>query len=427
MQHSNSERIGENMSDQINAGVVLVTKFVRPHSATFAGYINYLDREEAVRNEYSDKWNGYVDYMGNPEKTSELFTAATDCLSKAEKKQLKSLFESAQENDNLMWQTVISFDNRWLEKQGLYNSETNNLDVSKIKELTRNCMRKMLKAELIDDSAIWSAAIHYNTDNIHIHIATIEPNETHRPIREDGEPKGVWRQSTLDMGKSSVVNAILLQQKENTLINTLIRDNIVGKLKEQQMAYDKDLRLAFLKVYNELPNNKRYWNYNNTNLGNQTRSDLDRLSKLYIEKYHSKDYTELMKALQIQQDKYTEAYGAGAKNTNNYAINKEKELYTRLGNTILKEMKEYDKEIHSHPTNNHANTALTNYYLNSGLLTNKMITDNNLQSGLHTIQKCMKKINKAFQKDFQSIKNQIEHAKLEQLIEYKQTEEDISY
>lgn len=412
------------MSETINAGVVLVTKFVRPHSAVFAGYIDYLDRDEAVRNEYSDKWNGYIDYMGNPEKTSELFSENSDSLLKNEKKQLKTLFELAQEHENLMWQTVLSFDNRWLEEQGLYKSETNDLDVDKLKELTRNCMRKMLKKEMIEDSAIWSAAIHYNTDNIHIHIATIEPGETHRPIRDDGEPKGVWKQSTLDMGKASVVNAILMQQEENAIINNLIRNNIVGSKKEQRIAYDKDLRLAFLQVYNELPQDKRYWNYNHTNLGNKTRADLNELSKLYIQKYHLSDYEELMNAAKIQQDKYTKAYGAGNKTSNNYAANKEKELYTKLGNSILKEMKEYDREMHSQ-SGTKSSVDFINYHLNSEL-NNKIIAENNLQSGLHTMQYAMHKINRAFKKDIQSIKNQIEHEKLENQIEQK-NENEIFY
>ena len=199
--------------EDIKAGVVLVTKFIRPSSKAFSGYIDYIDRDEAVRNEYSDKWNGYVDYMGTPEKTSELFSAASDRLTDAEKQNLKRDFISAQEKGNLMWQTVISFDNRWLEKNGLYDSTTNTLNVEKIKELTRNSMKKMLEKEGIADSSVWSASIHYNTDNIPIHIATVEPEETMRPIREDGEPKGVWRQSTLNSGKASVVNNILMQQQ----------------------------------------------------------------------------------------------------------------------------------------------------------------------------------------------------------------------
>ena len=33
-----------------------------------------------------------------------------------EKTKLKDIFKQAQSKDSLMWQTVISFDNKWLEK-----------------------------------------------------------------------------------------------------------------------------------------------------------------------------------------------------------------------------------------------------------------------------------------------------------------------
>ena len=105
--------------DKIKAGVVVVTKFCRAGSSVFASYINYIDRKEAVRTENDYKYNLYQDYMSNPEKTTGLFTEFSDLKTDAEKKELKRVFEKAQENDSLMWQTVISFDNRWLEENGL--------------------------------------------------------------------------------------------------------------------------------------------------------------------------------------------------------------------------------------------------------------------------------------------------------------------
>lgn len=407
----------------IKAGVVLVTKFIRPHSKAYAGYIDYIDRDEAVRNEYSDKWNGYVDYMGNPEKTSELFTAGSDRLSEEAKRELKKDFISAQENGNLMWQTVLSFDNRWLEKQGLYDSSTNTLNTDKIKELTRNSMKIMLEKEGIYESAVWSAAIHYNTDNIHIHIATVEPGRTQRPMRENGEPKGVWRQSTLKAGKASVVNAILMQQEENRLINDLIRKNIVGGKREKMIAYDKDLRQAFLKVYNNLPDNKQYWNYNSTNLGNLNRKNLDDLSRMYIQKFHQEDYAEFKKNVQKQQEKYKEAYGDGEKVVNRYAENKEKELYERLGNSILKEMKEYDQRLAEEERRGRLSDKRMAHYKLSGPLDNKLLTDHNIHAGLATMGRAMNRINKAFRKDFQSMKNLAEYEKLQRKIELKKNQD----
>ena len=41
---------------------------------------------------------------------------------------------------------------------------------------------KMLKSEGLEN-AVWSAAIHFNTDNIHVHIAAVEPE----PMRKKKE------------------------------------------------------------------------------------------------------------------------------------------------------------------------------------------------------------------------------------------------
>ena len=64
-----------------NAGVVLVTKFVRNKSNIFSEYINYIDRDSASRKNNVDKFvddrlyqkpdnelSDYLEYVGNPEK-----------------------------------------------------------------------------------------------------------------------------------------------------------------------------------------------------------------------------------------------------------------------------------------------------------------------------------------------------------------------
>ena len=168
------------MSGSINAGCIVTTDFVTAGSKLFSGYIDYIDRETAARTENLSRYSLYTDYMDNPEKTTELFTSYSDRLSITEKKELKSLYEKAQWNGSPMWQTVISFDNRWLEKNGIYNSEDGFLDVRALHQYTRASVNAMLKKEGLE-TATWSAAIHYNTDNLHIHIATVEPIPT-RPL-----------------------------------------------------------------------------------------------------------------------------------------------------------------------------------------------------------------------------------------------------
>lgn len=158
---------------EIKAGVVVVTKFCTAGADKFTEYVEYIDRDEATRNDNSSKYNLYQDYMGNSEKTTGLFTDAKNELNDTEKKNLKDVFSAAQENGSLMWQTVISFDNEWLKQYGLFDKSGEYLDENKVKEVARNAIRKMLEAEGLE-SAVWSAAIHYNTDNVHVHIATVE-------------------------------------------------------------------------------------------------------------------------------------------------------------------------------------------------------------------------------------------------------------
>lgn len=61
-------------------GLVAVTKFVRPGSAVYASYINYMDRDEAVHGgEIHPDYSAYSEnYMGNPEKTTGLFSMDYD-------------------------------------------------------------------------------------------------------------------------------------------------------------------------------------------------------------------------------------------------------------------------------------------------------------------------------------------------------------
>ena len=59
-----------------------------------------------------------------------------------------------------MWQTVLSFDNRWLAEQGIYDLKAQTMDEKKICEATRKAVSKMLKSEGLEN-AVWSAAIDF--------------------------------------------------------------------------------------------------------------------------------------------------------------------------------------------------------------------------------------------------------------------------
>ena len=152
-------------------GLVAVTKFVRPGSAVYASYINYMDRDEAVHGgEIHPDYSAYSEnYMGNPEKTTGLFSMDYDRLSEDTAQIYKQQFRQAQENGSLLWQTVLSFDNQWLEELGIYDPTSQTLDESRVQGMTRVFMKTLLDKEQLT-LASWTAAVHYNTDNIHVHM-----------------------------------------------------------------------------------------------------------------------------------------------------------------------------------------------------------------------------------------------------------------
>lgn len=133
------------------AGIILTSAFVMPGSNTYQEYLDYMERNEATRNEHFDSFNAfspnnlsdsvsameggnetmfatYNDYMSNPEKTSALFTKAYDQAPNHVVQEMKSYFEEAQKNKSPLWQMVFSFRNEWLVDHHYLDEKNNHLN-----------------------------------------------------------------------------------------------------------------------------------------------------------------------------------------------------------------------------------------------------------------------------------------------------------
>lgn len=159
------------MSNSLIPGVTLMNKYDTPRTSSqgFSNYLNYISRENAVT---PKEFQQYLDYMDNPAKQANLFTADKDFLTPAEKDQWKDIFSQTEKKNGVMWETVISFHNPWLEEHGLYDSKTEWVDEEELKRLTRGAMNRIQKEDNLQ--LAWTGAIHHNTDNIHIHVASVE-------------------------------------------------------------------------------------------------------------------------------------------------------------------------------------------------------------------------------------------------------------
>lgn len=324
------------MGNDIKAGVILKSRFCSKGSV-FQSYIDYINREEAARNSVMNKFNLYNDYMDNPEKTLGLFTKDKDTLTPEEKNNYKKLFQLAEDNGSIMWQHVISFDNRWLEEQGIYDSETHLVNEIKLRQLTRLAMNSLDKDSVYGDKAVWTAAIHFNTDNIHIHIAEIVPNWDNKE-----EMRGKIKLSSLNRAKAKVVNDLIENSPELKLINDIIRKNIVEAKRQNDLSSDEKYQKMFMDIMKDLPKDRRLWNYRSRGM-EQFIPRIDELSKYYLETYHKEDLEEIERLLDKLDNMYKTAYGVG-KTQRSYKENKEKDLYYRVGNAIYKQMRDYAKE-----------------------------------------------------------------------------------
>ena len=340
--------------------VVLKSKFVMPSSDEYKEYVNYIDRDDVkmevnVNLDSKDLtdfhvFHSYMDYIGDDKKQGSLFTNEVDELNKKQKSELNKLFSVAQNNGSPMWQDVISFDNQWLEKQGLYNTKTKELDEIKMRNVVRLAVKEMLKAEKMEDSAIWTAAIHYNTDNIHVHIATVEPFPTREKKMFYDKKTKEWReqfrakrrQGSLDKMKSKIANTILDRMEQRNKIDDIIRDS-VHKKKEGQLdlaAYRKTKKL-FMKAINNLPEDRRQWYYGYQTI-NDARPFIDEIVKIYLDTFHKEEMQELEKLLDEEVQIMKEMYGEGS-NYERYKQTKMDDLKKRMGNAVLVEMRAYAK------------------------------------------------------------------------------------
>ncbi|WP_394879461.1 MobP2 family relaxase [Clostridium perfringens] len=373
-------------------GVINKVKFIRNGSSKFKNFIDYIDRSEATRKKNFDKYSAYNNYMGNPEKIGSLFTKDKHSLTEKEVKKLKKDFDKAQSNGSNMWQEVFSFDNEFLEANGLYDSENGALDEEKIQEATRRAMEELSKREGFKDLT-WSASLHYNTDNIHVHIASVEIN----PSRE----RGKFKPRTLYNMKSSFVNSLLDKQKDLDKINSLIRDNLIQGKKEMSFKEDIEMRKMVKEIVKKLPSDKRQWHYNYNSM-QEVRPLIDNLTKYYIETYKKDEFKELVDRLEKEDKFYKEVYGKRKVETTTYKDNKIQDLYTRMGNTILKEIKEYVKEEDLKSQKKFEN------------LQGKWERNRNIIITKQGISMMKKSLND----DINSMKNQREYEKLQNSIEY---------
>jgi len=299
-------------------GVIIKSKFKLPQAnrraRRYTTYLSYIDRPETKAR--SHQFENYHDYMEDELKSSGLFTATQDRLNATEREQLRDIFRRAQENGSILWQDVISFNESWLQEVG-------------VKENRYIDEQQMLHAT-------WTAAIHYNTDNIHVHVATVE---TMHP-RERGKRKP----KTIEKMKAQVVQTLADRTREQEKLNSFIRDEVLAHKRNHETlsVSNRVLHPVLVQQYKtiqkQLPDNRRQWYYNMNSM-HELRPSLNQFTDTYLATHFEKEHAAFKQRLDTEVGFYERSYGS-ASQASAYRKTKEQDLYTRMGNAVLSEMRE---------------------------------------------------------------------------------------
>lgn len=243
---------------------------VSSSSSNFKGFLKYMNRKGAFdidkEREVQSTFKNYLLYENNPLKTDGAFSLTKDNLTKKEFRKMLKMADLAEQNKCVMFRDVVSFDNKWLEEKGLYNSKTNYLDEATLKKAIRKGVLSMIEEEGMDKSAFMIGAIHRNTDNIHAHIATSELKNSRKNYfnehTNEFEAKYKRKLRSIKKMKSVIANTLspnIELRKEITFYNQNMKRLVEETLNNRTI--EKGLKLKNLKqeqrllnkIYNSLP------------------------------------------------------------------------------------------------------------------------------------------------------------------------------
>jgi putative uncharacterized protein (fragment) len=360
-----------------------------------AGYIDYMDRAQAKDS------SEYLEYMGNSEKSEGVFTATLNSLTKEEKKQLKEQYKLAESKGSNLQKYLFTFKDEWLKENGLM-ADDRVLRSDLLMEYTRAAMITLQKNENMENF-IWSGAIHYNTEHIHIHLSMIDP----APSWIDGEgrcfmyngkleQRGKLKPNTLNKTKSTFINLAIGGKELNENINKIIRDDIVINFKvNDAMKESMEFKNRLEYIVERLPADKSMWKYN-MNILESIRADIDELTDWFISNNYNKEFKSLKDELNSIEYKYAQSYGNSYKQ-GKFTNEKIDELYSRFGNAILSECKKLSEP---NPINGTLDISTSKK--------NAILSDlkYNIKGSLFDMSKALNTLKKSLKKDIQSLKNQ---------------------
>lgn len=242
--------------------------------------------------------------------------------------------------------SVISFDNDFLKEFNIITKD-DMLNVGRLRELTRLGMNGLIsKSKKLDnDNVYWTAGIHMDTDNIHIHLDFLEyeRREDRNKIYRD---KDKLEQQALDEIKSKIGNGIIGPERI-IAISKMERDILPPQISANYMSCAEQLTELALKL--PPPNSRGIWEYGRLT---KYQRDINKTVDAVImsNPQLKEQFFKYLKMLDDHMELVRRMYGEGERHLwCNFKKNRLKDFRNKTGNALLKYLPEVrNAAIHSH-------------------------------------------------------------------------------
>lgn len=298
----------------------------------YSGYFEYTaNKEKTVGQKSENEFAGYFDYCSRQYKREKIdtFTKDKDFLSKEEYIALQKQANEAQKNGITLRREFISFDNYYLERCHVYDSKSNSLNEAKMRLAIRK-MAKVLfqKSDLNEHKTNWSANIHRDTNNIHVHFTFFETER----IEHEYE---TLPPSCIEAQKRAIVQSLEIDYRLISETTDFLRKTLRTKTKVR--LKERLLEEQFIKLIMHLPRDYKKFN------DRRYKKEQEKLISLIKESLDEDDLAKLKTWRDVMTANTIERYGKGYKLRGEEFFEKKlhEEFYTPLGNQILKDRDQY--------------------------------------------------------------------------------------
>ncbi|MCR1904006.1 relaxase MobL [Lactobacillus taiwanensis] len=349
---------GRSKLDQITNKELNVKSIAEMNADEFEKYQDYMSRKNAIEAKSNSnlsnrekielkKYNDFFKKYDLPSIEDDgvlpgYFTSEQEIVRNEDKPHIRKKIRECATAGSIMWQPIVSFDNEFLKQMKVYDPKTGYLDEAGLRKASHKMMNYLKEKEGLNP-IYWTAAIHRNTDNIHIHYALVENANSRKLQKYKGieEPRGKFKQSTLDGMKSTFANSFF---KTTDLLRDLnqARQDLTKSVTEafKESITNPSFQNNLNTLVQSLPEERNLWRW-----GSLNKKQKDKLNEVVDQvMLEDPEYGVWTKLFTTYQNYYESLYGHSKNNKKNVTYKKWLDMRKRVGNALLSDLRRMDKK-----------------------------------------------------------------------------------